>query len=152
MFQTDPGYEFARDEALRATDRSVGTGGFQNSGNILTALEDRASGLAQQQYGNYVNRLAPFLQYAQGTAGQLGSAYAGQGTALNANDLSQAQLGYGTQAGIGSAQAGGILGEAQAEQNARGGVLNLGGRLLGFGLSPASAGGFAGTNLGRLFS
>ena len=52
-FQTDPGYQFARDQALQATDRASGTGGMQYSGNVLSALEDRASGLAQQQYGQW---------------------------------------------------------------------------------------------------
>ena len=64
LFQTDPGYQFAVNQALQATQRSQGTGGFQDSGNVLTALQDRASGLAQQQYQNYVQRLQPFLGYS----------------------------------------------------------------------------------------
>ena len=48
LFQTDPGYQFARDEALKATERTSGTGGYQGSGNVLTALQDRAGGIAPQ--------------------------------------------------------------------------------------------------------
>ena len=147
LFQTDPGYQFARDEALRATERTQGTGGFQGSGNVLTALQDRASGLAQQQYGNYVNRLAPFLGYSLGGAAGAAGAYTGEGNALNTALGNQAQLGYGTQAGIGSAQAGGILGEAQAEQAALNNVFNLGGRLLGYASSPSGS-----SNISSLFS
>jgi len=147
LFQTDPGYQFARDQALQATERQSGTGGFQGSGNVLAALEDRASGLAQQQYGNYVQRLAPFLPYSALTAGQLGGAYTGQGTALAGNLVDQGKLGYGTQAGIGSAQAAGTLGAAQARSGEIGSAINLGTRLLGY-----AAGGPAGGALASLFS
>lgn len=132
LFQTDPGYEFARDEALKATERATGTGGFQSSGNVLTALQDRASGLASQQYKDYVSRLQPFLGYSATTAAGLGSAYTGEGTALAKSLQDQAMLGYGTEAGVGSATGAGILGEAQAEQSALGNALTLGSKLLGF--------------------
>ena len=46
----DPGYQFIRDEAMRAVKRSMP--GYQQSGNVLSALQDRASGLAAaQQFG-----------------------------------------------------------------------------------------------------
>jgi hypothetical protein len=144
LFQTDPGYQFARDQALQATERQSGTGGGQYSGNVLSALEDRASGLAQQQYGNYVQRLAPFLGYSLGTAGQLGGAYTGEGTALSGNLTDQAKLGYGTQAGIGSAEAAGTLGAAQARTGEINSLLGLGSRLLGYG-GGGSLGGLGGT-------
>ena len=127
LFQTDPGYQFARDEALKATERQQGTGGYQGSGNVLEALQNRASGLASQQYGNYVSRLAPFLGYSLGAGGALANADVGQGTALAGNDISQAQLGYGTQAGIGSATAGGILGDAQQRSAGINNILKIGG-------------------------
>jgi hypothetical protein len=151
LFQTDPGYQFARDEALRAVERQSGTGGGQYSGGVLAALQDRASGLAQQQYGNYVQRLAPFLGYSLGAGGALAGTQAGLGGALEKNLLGQANLGYGTQAGIGSAQAGGILGEAQAEQAALGQALGLGTKLLGFALGGPAGGALGGFGAGNLF-
>jgi hypothetical protein len=151
LFMTDPGYQFARDEALRAVERQSGTGGGQYSGNVLTALQDRASNLAQQQYGQYVNRLAPFLGYSGATAGQLGGTYTGLGTGLESSLGNQANLAFNTQAGIGRAQGQGILGEAQAEQAALGQVLGLGSQLLGFGFGPATPGGFGGTKFGQIF-
>lgn len=144
LFQTDPGYQFATDQALKATERTQGTGGFQGSGNVLTALQDRASGLAQQQYGNYVSRLAPFLPYSLGGAQGAAGAYTGQANALNANDLSQAQLAYGTQAGIGSAEAAGTLGAAQAKSGEIGNAINLGGKLLGYAVGGPAGGALAG--------
>ena len=134
LFQTDPGYEFALAQGLQATERQRGTGGFQGSGNVLTALTDYASGKAAQQYSDYVNRLLPFLNYSTTTAGQLGGAQTGQGTAQAGLDVNQANLGYGTQAGIGSAQAAGTLGAAQARTAAAGNIANLGTKLLGYAL------------------
>ena len=46
----DPGYQFTRDQALQGTTRAQNAGGNQFSGNILTALQDRAGGVAAQ-YG-----------------------------------------------------------------------------------------------------
>lgn len=156
LFQTDPGYQFARDQALQATQRATGTGGYQGSGNVLTALQDRASGLAQQQYGNYVSRLAPFLGYSLGTGSALANADVGQGKTLADLGVKQADLGYGTQAGIGSATAAGIQGDAAARSAGINNILKIGGAALGaFGIpnslgssgnNPASSSG--GSNLG----
>lgn len=46
--ETDPGYRFIRDEALQATRRGNNAGGYQDSGNILAALQDRAGGVASR--------------------------------------------------------------------------------------------------------
>jgi hypothetical protein len=55
----DPGYNFVRDEALRATTRQENAGGNEFSGNILAALQDRGAGLAasysNQFRGNALN-------------------------------------------------------------------------------------------------
>jgi len=134
-FQTDPGYQFTRDEALQATQRATGTGGMQGSGNVLTALQDRAAGLASQQYGNWASRLAPYVGQNIGAAGALAGVDVGLGQNLNTSFGNQGNLAFNTQAGIGAAQAAGTLGEAQAEQSAMGSVLNLGSRLLGFALA-----------------
>lgn len=132
LFQTDPGYEFARDEALRAVERTQGTGGFQGSGNVMAALQDRASGLAAKQYGDYVNRLQPFLNYNALTQGQLGGAYTGEGKALSDIALKGGDVAYGTEAGVGSAQAAATLGAAKAKSDQIGQAVKLGSQLLGF--------------------
>jgi hypothetical protein len=139
-FQTDPGYQFAVNQALQATQRQQGAGGFQNSGNVNMALQDRASGLAQQQYGNWVGRIAPFLGYSLGGAQGLSQAYTGQGTALGGLDLTNAQQVYGTNAGVGATAAAGTLGEAAARTAAAGNIANLGTKLLGYALAPVTGG------------
>jgi hypothetical protein len=135
-FQTDPGYNFARDEALKATERTQGTGGFQGSGNVLTALQDRASGLASQQYGNWAARLQPFLGQTADLSKALAAVYGTEGGDLTSQQNSIANLLYGTQTGIANAGAAALTG-GQSAINALGGqIIKTGGdlasKLLGY--------------------
>lgn len=54
-FTGTPGYNFTRDAALQATQRSNSSS--RNSGNALAALADRGASLASTEYGNTVDRL-----------------------------------------------------------------------------------------------
>jgi hypothetical protein len=148
LFQTDPGYDFTKNEALQATQRATGTGGYQGSGNVLTALQDRAAGLASKQYGDWVSRLQPYLGATSDLTKSLAGLYAGGGTALGGIDLNQGNLLFNAQTGIGNAEAAGTLGEAAARTQAAGNIANLGTKLLGFALAPATGGTSA---LGSLF-
>ncbi len=99
-FQTDPGYQFTMDQGLQALQRTHAAAGNLASGNADADTLKYATGLADQGYGNYVQRLAPYLT-GQGTAtagaagiqaglGQgLSSSYQGQGNAANANYTGQ---------------------------------------------------------------
>lgn len=63
-----PGFQFARDEALQAVERSGAARGGLVSGNVLTALQDRASGLASQNFlQTYLN---PLQNLALGRSGE----------------------------------------------------------------------------------
>ena len=59
--KTDPGYQFVYDQAMQATRRQSASAGFgggiASSGNAAMALQDRASGLASQEYGKIIDRL-----------------------------------------------------------------------------------------------
>ena len=44
----DPAYKWLYDQTMKATDRAMAAGGGYNSGGRLTALQDRAAGLASQ--------------------------------------------------------------------------------------------------------
>lgn len=74
-FTTSPGYQFQVDEALNNVARTKNATGQLVGGNTDQALLDRASGLAGQEYGNYLNRLQGFmpleLQATSGAAGGL---------------------------------------------------------------------------------
>ena len=54
----DPGYRFARDEALRAVKREMGAAGYNRSGNLLNELAARSAGLASQYANDAFNRQA----------------------------------------------------------------------------------------------
>ena len=54
--QADQGFNFARDQAMQATTRQHAAQGGFNSGNVLTALSDRATGMASQYADQAFNR------------------------------------------------------------------------------------------------
>lgn len=84
-FQTSPGYEFAYDQGLQAVDRSAAARGMSQSGAQLKALSQFGQGMANQEYGNYYNRLAGLSGSGQAATGQ--QVNAGQSTANNLANL-----------------------------------------------------------------
>ena len=54
--EADPGYQFARDEAIKATNRSAAAGGRFGSGNRLAEIADRVTGVASQYANDIYNR------------------------------------------------------------------------------------------------
>jgi hypothetical protein len=102
-FQLSPGYDFAMSEGVRAIDRGASARGLLGSGARLRELTRYGQGLANQEYGSYLNRLAALAGLGQTAAtntAQMG------GQALMQGGLAQAQ------GGINSANA--ILGGANA--------------------------------------
>jgi len=97
-----PGFQFARDEALQATERSAAGRSGAVSGNVLAALQNRAGGVASQFFGQQV--LNPLQNLA------LGGAAAQQGQ--NALQFG-ANIGRTGQQGA-AARASGITGAAGA--------------------------------------
>lgn len=85
-FQEGPGYQFAMDQGTNAALRGASAAGMLNSGNTLTALSQYGQGLANQEYGGWLDRLSGLsgqgLAATNGQAGALGSlASLYQGTA-----------------------------------------------------------------------
>lgn len=68
-FQQGPGYQFAVDQAMQGAARAASAGGALNSGNTQIALQDRASGLANQEYGSWLDRLMQTGQQGLQAAG-----------------------------------------------------------------------------------
>lgn len=96
-FQETPGYQFARSEGLNAVEGSAAGRGGLYSGATMQALQERGTGLANQEYGNYVNRLT-------GLAGSGQNAAAGMGAANQAysNQAGNALGNYGNAAAAGA--------------------------------------------------
>lgn len=101
-FQTGPGYDFAVDESMRAAERAASAGGTLSSGNLLAALQDRGNGLANQEYGGWLDRL-------NGVSGQGLTAASGQAAGYN-NLAGLYQSTAGDRLGLESGVTQGLLG------------------------------------------
>ena len=88
----DPGYQFRLQEGTREVERAAAARGLGTSGNVLAALQERAQGLASQEYGASVARL---MELGGGYAQQ--AAIAGQtyGRMQQARIEGQAQAAIG---------------------------------------------------------
>jgi hypothetical protein len=113
-FQVSPGYQFAQDEGMRAILNNQATRGMLGSGQTLRATQRFGQGLANQEYGTYLNRLAALSgigQTAATTGAQGAQTYGGQAAGA---------MGQGTNAlanlavGQGAARASGINAGANA--------------------------------------
>jgi hypothetical protein len=76
-FQAGPGYEFMKNQALDALDRRAASRGMLASGNNTIDTLNMVTGLANQEYGNWQNRLAglisPEMAAVGGRAGVAGN-------------------------------------------------------------------------------
>jgi hypothetical protein len=105
-FYESPDYQFTREQAIRALDRSAAARGTQFSGGQLAALAERGAGLARQSYGDYYNRLAQLAGLGQNAAAMTG----------NAGMTAASQIGQGLQDAA-KFQAAGRLGQASTYAN-----------------------------------
>lgn len=119
-FKTDPGYGFQMDQGLQALQRTHAAAGNLSSGNADADTLKFSQGLADQSYGSYVSRLAPYLPLAgagqtTATAGQAGAATAlatglsgvfqGEGTDVNASQMGQGAAANANATGQGASNA-----------------------------------------------
>lgn len=74
-FRTNPGYDFAVNEAEQAGLRAASAGGMLASGNTLAALSDRRQGMADQAYNSWLDRLAGKSSEGLSAAGGQASGY-----------------------------------------------------------------------------
>jgi len=98
-FAASPGYEFARGEGIRAIDQAASARGMLNSGARLRELMRYGTGVANQEFGNYQNRLAALAGLGQTATGQtalLGAqtaANVGQAQMMGGQAIAQGQIG-----------------------------------------------------------
>lgn len=78
-FENSPDYAYARSEMIQGADRSAASHGRLMSGGYGVDLANDINGLAEQNFGNYWNRLAGRAGQGQVAAGNLQSL--GQSTA-----------------------------------------------------------------------
>lgn len=135
-FQTGPGYQFALDQGTQAALRGASAAGMLSSGNTLTALSQYGQGLANQEYGSWLDRLQGLSSTGLSATGGQASAYGGL------SDLYQSTA--GDRLSLESAIAQGKLGAnnqlAQGREANSAGIAGLGGSLIGGGLKLATGG------------
>lgn len=121
-FRTDPGYEFAFGEGQRALERSAAARGRLLSGRTGKELVRYGTGMADQGYDRFYNRLAELAgvgQRASEGASNAASGYganAGNTMMTGGNALAQGVL------GAGSARASGYIGAGNAWSGAFNGI------------------------------
>lgn len=134
-FQTNPGYDFQRDQGLQALDRRASAAGRFQSGNADIDAMTYATGLADQSYNSWLDRLT----------GASNTALAGQTGALN--NLANLATGTATQRlGLAGDVSSGLLGvnnqRAEGEEANKAGIANLGSNLIGMAGKAMGWGGF----------
>lgn len=145
-FQAGPGYQFALDQGMQALTRGASAGGMLASGNTLTAAQQYGQGLANQEYGGWLGRLAGYNGQEQ--AGLENQAALGS-LVSTARLENNAQRGEGLQSGINGRQ--------QAIGSALGGAANAFGQAAGYGAynkqptQPATGGGGFFSNIASAF-
>jgi hypothetical protein len=139
-FRATPGYEFARSQGEDSVMRNAAARGMLAGGNTSADLLRFGTGIADQTYGSYLQRLNPLMNmYGQGIQGQANAAigYGNQGAnqydQMGQSFMNEAQGRGRALAGIGEANAGGIIGAANAQGGMINSGLNLVGKLLGYG-------------------
>lgn len=104
MYQTDPGYQWQRQQAIDATQGSAAARGGLFSGSTLRSISDRTQNIANLDYGNYLSRLSGLQavganaaaqtgQFGANAAAQRGQYYTDRGNA-NANSIMAPALGW----------------------------------------------------------
>jgi hypothetical protein len=136
LFTATPGYQSGFDLLTDANDRRAASRGILASGNTIADTAKLATTYADQNYGNYVNRLAPYLAANQGAVAG-GAAVKGAQAGADLGVAGQkAQYGYTGNTAIGNAN-------AEAEQAKYGASKNFWGALMGgaqlaMGMPPTS--------------
>jgi hypothetical protein len=88
-FQTSPGYQFSLDQGLRAVDAGAASSGMLRSGATLKAEQTFGTGLADQEFTNYYNRLFDLSKLGETAASGQATASTTAGQGIAQTDLSQ---------------------------------------------------------------
>jgi hypothetical protein len=78
-FQNASGFRNTMDSAMRGVQGSAAARGLMGSGATLRAMQDRAAGLGQQSYNNYLGQIMAGQQNAFGNAANMSNTIAGAG-------------------------------------------------------------------------
>lgn len=113
-FQQTPGYQFQFDQGTAAVNALAGVRGGLDSGRTRQDLTAFGQGLANQEYGNYFNRLSNAAGNGMNAAALTGTAAQNQASGVS-NAL----------AGIGNAQSAGAIAQGNAFSNTANNLVGL---------------------------
>ena len=134
-FRTSPGYDFMVDEGLNALDRRAASRGMLASGNNQIDTMRYMGGVADQEYGSWLDRLDAEQKFGADVAGQRAGIRTDMGTNIAGIKTKQAGIAYDTSVEKAKARAGYQMGKDQTGANTWGaatGGISLGAQLLGF--------------------
>ncbi len=153
-YQTSAGYGFNMDQGLQALQRTRAVNGTLASGNADTDAMKFASGLASQDYGNWLSNLSNLDTKRYGATGAQAGTYGQLGAAGLATGANEANLAFQGNTAIGKAGSDGLMAGQKAAE-ARFGALMGGVDLFAQGLGALAGNGNAlgniGKNLGSVF-
>jgi len=124
QFTESPGQRFLRERQEKALLRNASAIGGLGGGNVRTALQEQAAGIAQQDFQNQFGRLGQLAGQGQSAVTNIGQF--GAQTAGNIANLGQTAA---------EARASGLLGAAQANTQFTNQLLQLGGQAAGAAMS-----------------
>lgn len=70
-YQQSPGFQFSLNEAMRQMQNSAASGGQAGSPSTQAMMGQRAMGMANQDYGNYLDRATGMYNQGLGIAGNI---------------------------------------------------------------------------------
>jgi hypothetical protein len=82
-----PGYQFTRDQGLKATQSGYAARGLADSGGALKGAANYTTGLANSQYGTYVNQLQNSANLGESAAAKTGQFATDTGSGIAANTI-----------------------------------------------------------------
>lgn len=119
QFHQSPGYQFALNQGLNAVQGREAAQGQTGGGGEQKAITRYSQGLADQEYGNYQQRLAGMAQMGQQSSGQAFQGAMGTGQNLANLGLNYARDEGDVYTGTGSA----LTNERMAAQEGQGGMM-----------------------------
>ena len=90
-FKTSPGYQFSLDQGLRGVDAGAAASGLLRSGATLKAEQTFGTGLADQEFSNYYNRLYNLSNLGENAAAKTGANAVTTGSGIAQTDASAGQ-------------------------------------------------------------
>lgn len=136
-YTTSPGYDFQMEQGMQALDRQRAASGSLASGGASADAIKYAQGLASQDYGSWLDRLAGLNQQYGNTTNARAAITTGLGDRLYGTGLTKGQIGWNTETGKGNAYAQAEMNKYNVAGNTLGAAMGgatLGARLLGFNM------------------